>query len=110
MSNVSYRTLGCVRARSRSGGGDLRRRDPGTGARRGADPTPARLTQPHSAAGDGGHNLGCMRSVQITRFGGLEVMDVVALPDPVPGDGEQLFDISSSGANFADTHHRESSN
>jgi NADPH:quinone reductase len=46
-----------------------------------------------------------MRAVQITRFGGPEVMDVVDLPDPVPGDGEQLFDISSSGVNFADTHH-----
>jgi len=45
-----------------------------------------------------------MRAVQITRFGGPEVMDVVDLPDPVPGDGEQLFDISSSGVDFADTH------
>ncbi|WP_081975544.1 Zn-dependent oxidoreductase [Modestobacter caceresii] len=51
-----------------------------------------------------------MRAVQITRFGGPEVMDVVELPDPVPGDGEQLFDISSSGINFADTHHRLSRN
>jgi NADPH:quinone reductase-like Zn-dependent oxidoreductase len=47
-----------------------------------------------------------MRAVQITRFGGPEVMDVVELPDPVPGEGEQLFDISSCGVNFADTHHR----
>src|SRR3954470_5471532 len=50
-----------------------------------------------------------MRAVQITRFGGPEVMDVVDLPDPVPGDGEQLFDISSSGVNFADTHQTEDS-
>ena len=47
-----------------------------------------------------------MRAVQITRFGGPEVMDAVDLPDPVPGDGEQLFDISSPGVNVADTHHR----
>ena len=33
-------------------------------------------------------------------------MDVVDLPDPVPGDGEQLFDTSSSGVSFADSHHR----
>jgi len=33
-------------------------------------------------------------------------MDVVDLPDPVPGDGEVLYDVSSSGVNFADTHHR----
>jgi len=51
-----------------------------------------------------------MRAVQITRFGGPEVMEVVDLPDPVPADGEQLFDISSSGVNSADTHHGLSSN
>jgi NADPH:quinone reductase-like Zn-dependent oxidoreductase len=50
-----------------------------------------------------------MRAVQITRFGGPEVMDDVDLPDPVPGDGEQLFDISSSGVNFAYTHQVEDS-
>src|ERR1700710_3080349 len=50
-----------------------------------------------------------MRAVQITRFGGPEVMDVVDLPDPTPGDCEQLFDISSSGVNFADTHQTENS-
>jgi NADPH2:quinone reductase len=46
-----------------------------------------------------------MRAVQISRFGGLEVMDIVELPDPVPGPGQQLYDVSSSGVNFADTHH-----
>jgi NADPH2:quinone reductase len=50
-----------------------------------------------------------MRAVQITRFGGPEVLDVVDLPDPTPGDGEQLFDVSSSGVNFADTHQVEDS-
>jgi len=45
-----------------------------------------------------------MGAVQITRFGGPEVLDVVDLPDPTPADGEQLFDISSSGVNYADTH------
>ena len=57
-----------------------------------------------------GPSLMGMLAVQITRFGGPEVMDVVDLPDPVPGDGEQLFDISSSGVNFADTHHGLSRN
>jgi NADPH2:quinone reductase len=50
-----------------------------------------------------------MRAVQITRFGGPEVMDVVDLPDPVPGDGEVLYEVSSSGVNFADTHQTEDS-
>jgi NADPH:quinone reductase-like Zn-dependent oxidoreductase len=49
-----------------------------------------------------------MRAVQITRFGGPEVMDVVELPDPVPGDGQRLYEVSSAGVNFADTHHRRS--
>jgi uncharacterized delta-60 repeat protein len=43
--------------------------------------------------------------VQITRFGGPEVLDVVDLPDPVPSDGQQLFDVSTAGVNYADTHH-----
>jgi NADPH2:quinone reductase len=50
-----------------------------------------------------------MRAVQITRFGGPEVMDVVGLPDPVPGDGEQLYDVSTAGVNYADTHQIENS-
>src|SRR3954470_10854451 len=50
-----------------------------------------------------------MRAVQITRFGGPEVLNVVDLPDPVPGDGEQLFEVSAAGINFADTHQIENS-
>jgi NADPH2:quinone reductase len=46
-----------------------------------------------------------MRAVQITRFCGPEVLDVVDLPDPIPGDGEQLYEVSSSGINYADAHH-----
>ena len=49
-----------------------------------------------------------MRAVQISRFGGPEVLDVVDLPDPVPAGGQQLFDVSTAGVNHADTHHRES--
>jgi NADPH:quinone reductase-like Zn-dependent oxidoreductase len=51
-----------------------------------------------------------MRAVQITRFGGPEVMDIVDLPDPVPGEGQRLCEVSSAGVNFADTHHRLSFN
>src|SRR3569833_2962059 len=50
-----------------------------------------------------------MRAVQITRFGGPEVLDVVDLPDPVPGEGEQLYDVSAAGINYADTHQTENS-
>ena len=51
-----------------------------------------------------------MRAVQITEFGGPEVLNNVDLPDPVPGDGEQLLDVSTAGTNHADTHHRLSRN
>ena len=40
-----------------------------------------------------------MRAVQITRFGGPEVLDVVDLPDPEPKPGQQLYDVSSAGIN-----------
>jgi NADPH:quinone reductase-like Zn-dependent oxidoreductase len=40
--------------------------------------------------------------VQITRFGGPEVLDV---PEPTPGPGQKLYDVSTAGLNFADTHH-----
>ena len=51
-----------------------------------------------------------MRAVQITRFGGPEVLDVVDLPAPVPGDGQKLYEVHTAGVNFADTHHRLSRN
>src|SRR4051812_50044224 len=50
-----------------------------------------------------------MRAVQITRFGGPEVLDVVELPEPEPGTGQQLYDVSTAGLNFADTHQIENS-
>jgi NADPH2:quinone reductase len=51
-----------------------------------------------------------MRAVQITRFGGPEVLDVVELPEPTPGEGQKLYDVSTAGVNYADTHHLLSSN
>jgi NADPH:quinone reductase-like Zn-dependent oxidoreductase len=47
-----------------------------------------------------------MRAVQITRFGGPEVLDIVDVPEPTPGPGQQFYDVSIAGLNFADTHHR----
>ncbi len=38
-----------------------------------------------------------MRAVQITRFGGPEVLDVVDLPDPTPADGQRLYRVRASG-------------
>ena len=48
-----------------------------------------------------------MRAVQIEEFGGPEVLQVVDLPKPEPGDGEVLIEVSCAGINFADTHQRE---
>jgi NADPH:quinone reductase len=50
-----------------------------------------------------------MRAVQIEEFGGPEVLKVVDLPEPVPGEGELLVDVSTAGLNFADIHQREDS-
>ena len=51
-----------------------------------------------------------MRAVQITRFGGPEVLDVVDVPEPEPADEQKLYEVSAAGINFADTHHRLSTN
>jgi NADPH2:quinone reductase len=47
--------------------------------------------------------------VQIDEFGGPEVLKVVDLPKPEPGDGQVLIEVSRAGMNFADTHQRENS-
>ena len=47
-----------------------------------------------------------MRAVRTTRLGGPVVLDCVDLPDPVPGDGQTLYDVTTAGVKHADTHHR----
>ena len=50
-----------------------------------------------------------MRAVQIEQFGGPEMLRLVELPKPEPGDAEVLIAVSRAGVNFADTHQRENS-
>ena len=50
-----------------------------------------------------------MRAVQITEFGGPEVLRLVDLPDPVAGEGLEVLDATSAGVNYADTHQVEDS-
>ena len=50
-----------------------------------------------------------MRAVQIQEFGGPEVLEVVDVPKPEPGEGQVLIEVSRAGMNFADTHQRENS-
>lgn len=48
-----------------------------------------------------------MRAIQVHRFGGPEVLELVDLPDPEPGADELLIEVSAAGVNFADTHQIE---
>jgi len=50
-----------------------------------------------------------MRAVQISRFGGPEVLQVVELPDPQPSDAGVVVDVTAVGVNYADTHQTENS-
>jgi len=45
-----------------------------------------------------------MRAVQIESFGGPEVLQVVELPDPQPGEGQVVARVLAAGINYADTH------
>jgi NADPH:quinone reductase-like Zn-dependent oxidoreductase len=53
-------------------------------------------------------SLTVMRAVQITRFGGPEVLDIVDIPEPKAGDGQTLYAVTTAGINYADTHRRKS--
>jgi NADPH2:quinone reductase len=50
-----------------------------------------------------------MRAIRLTEFGGPEKLVVSDVPDPVPVEGEQLFDVLATGVNYADTHQTEDS-
>src|SRR3954466_2624369 len=48
-----------------------------------------------------------MRAIQITEFGGPEVLKLTELPDPVAADGFVVVDVETAGVNYADTHQVE---
>jgi NADPH:quinone reductase len=50
-----------------------------------------------------------MRAIQMTEFGGPEVLRLVELPRPEPAADEVLIRVSRAGLNFADTHTRTNS-
>jgi NADPH2:quinone reductase len=50
-----------------------------------------------------------VRAIQITEFGGPEVLSLVEAPDPVPEPGQVLITVSRAGINFADTHNTDNS-
>ena len=50
-----------------------------------------------------------MKAIQITEFGGPDVMHLVDLETPTPGAGQELITVSAIGINYADTHQTENS-
>jgi len=50
-----------------------------------------------------------MRAIQMTEFGGPEVLELAELPKPEPAEDEVLIEVTRVGVNFADTHTRTSS-
>jgi NADPH2:quinone reductase len=47
-----------------------------------------------------------VRAIQVSEFGGPEVLELVELPVPEAGPGEVLIKVTRAGLNFADTHSR----
>lgn len=50
-----------------------------------------------------------MKAIQITEFGGPEVLRPAEVPDPVPQPGQLLVEVDGAGVNYADTHAVEDS-
>ncbi|MGN6372627.1 MAG: quinone oxidoreductase family protein [Solirubrobacteraceae bacterium] len=50
-----------------------------------------------------------MRAIQMTEFGGPEVLELVELPAPAPDSHQVLIEVTHAGVNFADTHTRTNS-
>jgi NADPH2:quinone reductase len=50
-----------------------------------------------------------MKAIQISEFGGPEVMKLVDTDQPQPGTDEVLLDVTAIGINYADTHQVENS-
>ena len=47
-----------------------------------------------------------MRAIQMSEYGGPEVLELVELPVPEPAEGEVLVKVARAGLNLADTHRR----
>lgn len=50
-----------------------------------------------------------MQAIQVTEFGGPEVLVLREVGDPAPPDGAALIDVQGAGINYADTHTVENS-
>ena len=50
-----------------------------------------------------------MKAIQITKFGGPEVMEYLDIADPIAKENEELITVTAIGINYADTHQTENS-
>jgi NADPH2:quinone reductase len=50
-----------------------------------------------------------MRAIQVSRYGGPEVLVPAELPTPVPAPGQLLVQTLAAGVNYADTHRTDGS-
>ena len=50
-----------------------------------------------------------MRAIQITEFGGPEVLNLAEVDEPEAGPNQFIVDVSHAGVNFADTHAADNS-
>jgi NADPH2:quinone reductase len=48
-----------------------------------------------------------MRAIVVRRAGGPEVLEPAELPDPQPGAGQLLVDVTAAGVNFMDIYQRQ---
>src|SRR5947209_1896714 len=53
------------------------------------------------------HQMGVMKSIQVTKTGGPEVLTVAELPVPKPKENEAVVQIKAIGVNFIDVYVRE---
>jgi NADPH:quinone reductase len=47
-----------------------------------------------------------VQAIQVPRTGGPEVLELVELPEPRPGEGELLVELAAAGVNYIDTYYR----
>ena len=50
-----------------------------------------------------------MKTIEVSEFGGPEVMNLVDRPDPIPNENQELIEVTAIGVNYADTHQIENS-
>jgi NADPH:quinone reductase len=48
-----------------------------------------------------------LRAIQVTEFGGPEVLELREVPEPEVADGMVAIDVTAAGINYADTHQAE---